>query len=79
MLIHANMRHRLSPSRGPTGVLGAQFQLEALTTVGITVRLVARLGGYMGRTRGPTPGRKLTWQGYTALMSPCQWLSLSNM
>ena len=29
------------------------------------VRLVARIGGYLGRNNDPPPGHQLLWQGYT--------------
>lgn len=47
-------------------------------TVGSAVRLVARLGGYLGRTRDPPPGHELMWRGYAALMLLCEGLSLKD-
>ena len=49
------------------------------TTVGSAVRLVARLGGYLGRTRDPPPGHELMWRGYAALMLLCQGFSLNDV
>jgi hypothetical protein len=31
------------------------------------VRLVAKLGGYIGRNTDPPPGHQVLWQGFTAL------------
>jgi len=30
------------------------------------VRLVAKIGGYLGRKNDPPPGHQLIWQGYAA-------------
>ena len=35
--------------------------------LGEAVRLVAKIGGYLGRKTDPPPGHQLIWQGYTAL------------
>ena len=35
--------------------------------LGEAVRLVAKIGGYLGRKNDPPPGHQLIWQGYTAL------------
>ncbi len=44
--------------------------------LGDAVRLVARLGGYLGRNHDPPPGHQLMWQGYTVLQMLCQGFSL---
>jgi len=48
-------------------------------TLGSAVRLVARLGGYLGRTRDPPPGHELLWRGYQALTLLCQGFSLNDV
>lgn len=48
-------------------------------TVGMAVRLVARLGGYLCRQRDPPPGHELMWRGYAALMLLCQGFSLNDV
>jgi Druantia protein DruA/Transposase DNA-binding/Transposase Tn5 dimerisation domain len=35
--------------------------------LGSAVRLVAKLGGYIGRNTDPPPGHQILWQGFTAL------------
>ena len=35
--------------------------------LGEAVRLVATIGGYLGRKNDPPPGHQLIWQGYAAL------------
>ncbi len=35
--------------------------------LGEAVRLVASIGGYLGRKNDPPPGHQLLWQGYTAM------------
>ena len=35
--------------------------------LGDAVRLVAKLGGYLGRKNDPPPGHQIIWQGYTLL------------
>ena len=42
--------------------------LPAPTRLGDAVGLVARLGGWLGRTRAP-PGAQLLWNGYTQLVA----------
>ena len=34
--------------------------------LGEAVRLVAKIGGYLGLKNDPPPGHQLTWQGYAA-------------
>jgi hypothetical protein len=40
------------------------------------VRLVARLGGYLGRKNDPPPGHQIIWKGYSKLQEMCfgAWL-----
>jgi len=35
--------------------------------LGEAVRMVAKIGGYLGWNNDPPPGHQLIWQGYTAL------------
>jgi hypothetical protein len=42
-------------------------RLKPPESLGEAVRLVARIGGYLGRNNDPPPGHQLIWQGYTAL------------
>lgn len=44
-----------------------QNALPPPTQLGSAVRLVAKLGGYIGRNTDPPPGHQLLWQGFTAL------------
>ena len=60
----------------PAEVLFSDLEIEVLqahakkkriakpTRLGDAVRLVARLGGYIGRTNDPHPGHPIMWQGY---------------
>ena len=41
--------------------------LKPPTLLGETVRLLASIGGYLGRKKDPPPGHQVLWQGYTAL------------
>ena len=42
------------------------------------VRLVARIGGYLGRTKDPEPGHQLIWQGYMQLQLLCEGFALGD-
>lgn len=46
------------------------------THLGDTVRLVARLGGYLGRNKDSPPGHQLMWKGYQVLQMLCEGFSL---
>ena len=35
------------------------------------VRIVANIGGYLGRKNDPPPGHQLLWQGYRELQFMC--------
>jgi len=48
------------------------------TRLADAVRLVARLGGYIGRAKDPHPGHQIMWQGYSELRSLCEGLSLRD-
>jgi hypothetical protein len=41
--------------------------LKPPVLLGEAVRMVAKIGGYLGRNNDPPPGHELIWQGYTAL------------
>ena len=42
------------------------------------VRLVARMGGYLGRAKDPEPGHQLMWRGYQQLQLMCEGFSLRD-
>ena len=42
------------------------------------VRLVARMGGYLGRTKDPEPGHQLMWHGYEKLQMLCEGFALRD-
>ncbi len=47
-------------------------------SLGAAVKLVAKLGGYLGRSNDPPPGHQLMWQGYTHLQLLCDGFMLSG-
>jgi hypothetical protein len=46
--------------------------------LGEAVRLVAKIGGYLGRKSDPPPGHQLIWQGYAALQFMSLGFALGN-
>jgi len=44
--------------------------------LGDAVRLVAKLGGYLGRKNDPPPGHQIIRQGYTVLQAMCMGFAL---
>lgn len=56
----------------------AKKKIAKLTRLGDAVRLVARLGGYIGRAKDPHPGHQIMWHGYSQLQSLCEGLSLRH-
>jgi hypothetical protein len=44
--------------------------------LGEAVRLVARIGGYLGRNNDPPPGHQVIWQGYAVLQFMCTGFAL---
>jgi len=44
--------------------------------LGTTVRLVANIGGYLGRSADQPPGHQLMWQGYSRLQLVCEGFAL---
>lgn len=73
----------------PAGVVLSELEIKVLkafafkrnikqpTHLGDTVRLVARIGGYLGRNNDPPPGHELMWKGYRTLQSFCEGFSLT--
>jgi len=72
----------------PAGVLFSDLEIEVLTAyakqenlqppsqLGDAVRLVARLGGHLGRRRDPPPGHQIMWHGYSYLRLMCVGFAL---
>jgi Domain of unknown function (DUF4338)/Transposase DNA-binding/Transposase Tn5 dimerisation domain len=44
--------------------------------LGNAVRLVAQIGGYIGRANDPPPGHELMWHGYARLQAMCEGYEL---
>ncbi|MBC8424373.1 hypothetical protein H8E07_09640 [bacterium] len=42
------------------------------------MKLVARIGGYLGRANDPPPGHQLVWNGYYQLQLMCEGYSLRH-
>jgi len=42
------------------------------------VRIVAQIGGYLGRANDPAPGHQLMWQGYSQLQIMCEGFTLRD-
>lgn len=60
-------------------VLKAYAKKKALCppdNIGEAVKLVAKLGGYLGRSGDPPPGHQLMWQGYQKLQAMCEGFAL---
>lgn len=67
----------------PAEVLFSDLEIEVLQAyatanglkvpgnLGETTRLVARIGGYLGRRNDPPPGHQLMWYGYKTLSNMC--------
>ena len=53
-----------------------QNRIKTPANLGDAVRLVARLGGYLGRNNDPPPGHQIMWQGYAVLQMMCLGFSL---
>jgi hypothetical protein len=60
------------------GAFARTRRLPAPTTLGEAVRMVARLGGYLARTRDPPPGHQLMWYGYATLQGMCAGYALRD-
>ena len=50
--------------------------LAAPVLLGEAVRLVAKIGGYLGRNNDPPPGHQLLWQGYMQFQFMCAGFAL---
>lgn len=46
--------------------------------LGEAVRMVAKIGGYLGRNNDPPPGHQLIWQGYAEFQFMCLGFALRN-
>ena len=53
-----------------------QHRIKPPANLGDAVRLVARLGGYLGRNNDPPPGHQVMWKGYAVLQMLCLGFSL---
>lgn len=74
----------------PPDVTFSDIQLQVLSayskkngipvpvTLRDAVRLVARMGGYMGRKNDPEPGHQLLWRGYALLEALVEGFTLRN-
>jgi hypothetical protein len=51
-------------------------RLKPPILLGDAVRLVAKIGGYLGRNNDPPPGHQILWQGYAAFQFMCMGLAL---
>jgi len=51
-------------------------RLAPPSTLRDTVRLVARIGGYLGRKKDPEPGHQLMWKGLSQLLLMCEGFAL---
>ncbi len=50
--------------------------LKAPALLGEAVTLVAKIGGYLGRSNDPPPGHQLLWQGFAAFQFMCLGFAL---
>jgi hypothetical protein len=48
------------------------------TSLGTAVKLIAKLGGYLGRSNDPPPGHQLMWRGYIHLQLMCDGFTLKS-
>ena len=51
-------------------------KLSLPVKVNEAVRIVANIGGYLGRKNDPPPGHQILWQGYRELQFMCLGYSL---
>jgi hypothetical protein len=52
--------------------------LHAPDCLGVAVKLVAKMGGYLDRANDPPPGHQIMWQGYTKLQIMCEGFALKG-
>jgi hypothetical protein len=74
----------------PPDVLFSDIEIEVLRgyakkknlnspdCLGAAVRLVANIGGYIGRSSDPPPGHQLVWKGYSRLQLICEGFVLKG-
>jgi hypothetical protein len=48
------------------------------TLIGEAIRLIAKIGGYLGRNNDPPPGHQLMWQGYAEFQYMCLGFQLRD-
>ncbi|MCP4457330.1 MAG: transposase, partial [Cytophagales bacterium] len=46
--------------------------------LGTAIKLVGKIGGYLGRSNDPPPGHQLMWHGYSKLQLMCEGFALKN-
>jgi hypothetical protein len=51
-------------------------RMKPPSSLGEAVRLVAKIGGYLGRNNDPPPGHQLLWRGYTEFQFMCLGFAL---
>lgn len=51
-------------------------RIQPPVLLGEAVRLVAKIGGYLGRNNDPPPGNQLLWQGYREFQFMCMGFAL---
>ncbi len=57
---------------------GQKKRLPAADSLGVAVKLVANIGGYLGRASDPPPGHQLMWRGYAILQHMCRGFALKE-
>lgn len=74
----------------PTEILFSDLEIKVLTawakksgftpshSLGAAIKLVAKLGGYLGRKNDPPPGHQLMWRGYAILQQMCRGFILNK-
>ena len=69
----------------PSEVLFSNLEIEVLNAytkkcppncLGVAVKLLARMVGYLDRTNDPPPGHQIMWQGYVKLQLMCEGFAL---
>jgi len=58
------------------GAWAKKKRLKPPSLLGEAVRLVAKIGGYLGRNNDPPPGHQLIWRGYTEFQFMCMGFAL---
>lgn len=52
--------------------------LKAPRLLGEAVKLIAKIGGYLGRNNDPPPGHQILWQGYAVFHLMCLGFALQE-